>query len=130
MKKYVVSLIAFFVSFTAQASLSAGNFNYDNQSYYSNGIGAYCARTYYHHEYRNLTQWEARILRDMRYDGVCYDGPWKLGAFNFRGRSYFANTVGHYCTYRYYHPQFREASTPEAYDVFRMQYDGNCPQEY
>lgn len=125
MKKVGILVLMGMMSASAWAYLGEGNFNYQRRSFYSNGVGAYCERSQYHPEYRELGRREAREIDRTQFDGICADG-YAQGPFNFRGRSYYANTEGHYCMHYDYHREFREFSEREARTVFNGYYDGIC----
>lgn len=125
MKKIFVSVLLMMATVPALAAVREGNFNYRGQSFYSNGVGAYCQRHQYHYDFPELSYYDARELNYTRFDGMCAEGPAE-GGMNYRGRSYYANAEGHYCQYRYYRNDLREVDGWEAQQLFRKIFDGTC----
>lgn len=127
MKMIFVAGLLSLITSQVFAAVREGNFNYQQRSYYSNGVGAYCQRHQYHYEYSELNYWDVNELRYTQFDGMCDEGYAQSG-MNYQGRSYYANAQGHYCSFPYFRPELRQIDYYEAQVLFQKIYDGVCRQ--
>ena len=103
MKTKLVFALLFALGLTGQVmarDLRIGNFNYQGESYYSNGMGADCQYEQFEGSYPRLSPRQKELLNYARFDGYCDEGGGvsvRRGHFNLRGTTYFSNGQGAYC---------------------------------
>lgn len=124
MKKIIFALTLAF-SLSSFAVVREGPFNYRGNSYFSNGINAYCQKSFYDFRLPNLTGWEESDLQRMQFHGMCDDG-YGQGPFNYRNRSYYSNKDGSYCQFSYYNQALQEFDQRQMQYATRGRYTGYC----